>query len=69
LKPKVHDQGKIVAEYVGTDDTSPQWLVMFPSGRVKHFHNKPDIEKAAKKYFARNVKKGHIGMGRIEWHT
>lgn len=65
MKIKTHDQGKIVAEYQGTDS----WLVMFPSGRVTHFRNKSDVEKAAKKYFGRRVKKGHVGVGRIEWRT
>jgi hypothetical protein len=65
MKPKVQDQGKVVAEYQGMYD----WLVVFPNGVVKSFRNKSQVESAAKRYFKTHVHKGSIGVGRIEWRT
>jgi len=63
VKPKVKHQGKIVAELHGMYD----WWVMFPSGRITRYRNKSDVERAAKKYFARRKDKSAINVGLIEW--
>jgi hypothetical protein len=65
MKPKVHNQGKVIAENQGTDE----WLVMFPNGDVESFGRKSDVEAAARRYFKKRVRKGTIGVGRIEWRT
>lgn len=62
---KVRNQGKVVAERQDMHD----WLVMFPSGRVERFASISSIEKAAKRYFKRQVKTGEVGIGKIEWRT
>ena len=67
-------QGKVVADYSGTwkmtkqmkVEVGEQWHVMFPDGSVQVFFSKKAVEKAAKAYFKKNVKEGHVGIGKIE---
>lgn len=60
-RPKA--QGKVVAER--QDDGS--YLVMFPNGDIAHAPTKQHAENKAKRWFKRDLGKGAVGVGAIEW--
>ncbi len=66
IKSAVHEQGKVVAEY---HKLSNSWIVIFPNGITEFFWSRSQVEAAAKRYFKRHVRKGAVGVGRIEWRT
>lgn len=66
MKLQPQNQGKIIADYNNDPD---EWVVMFPDGTVQIFTSRKTVEIAAKEYFQKGVKPGHIGFGKIEWRT
>jgi hypothetical protein len=65
-KPKVQDQGKVIAEW---DAEGERWLVMYPDGRIESYKDKRTVERRAKRYFWIHNDPTKIGVGKIEWRT
>jgi hypothetical protein len=63
MKPAVRHQGTVIIETDGIG-----FFVMFPDGCIVAKNNKTAAERAAKRWFEKNIgREAAIGVGNIEW--